>query len=980
MLATLLGTESSVRAISALADMAIKGVLLLSVAGVASAMLRRYGAAVRHLVWSLALAGLVVLPVLSLALPKLQVAILPTWAEPVISSPAPSPVDRTRTTPFEPPSAAAASVEKPPIQKGETAVGVSAPPHTSPPSAASLPLNPELQASSAGTPVASAMPKSPSVHWTACVLLVWLGGMVLAAVPFITGTLIAWWRSRQAVPVDDGRWLTLLSKLKESLSIRRPVTLLRGSNSDIPFTWGVRRPVIMLPAESDDWSDERRRAVLLHELAHVKRVDCLTQFVAHLALVLHWFNPLAWLAGRIVRIERERACDDLVLSAGLKPSDYAGHLLDIVRTLRSSRCPSLAAVAMARKSQFEGRMRAILDPSRSRRRLTRLGIALAIISVVSVVLPISVLQAIGAADAAAPSVSAPQTATPPATAAAEVEIVADPAAALKGALPQGLVIQKEEAGAAPFYLEPGKGRAFYIGKPLSAIDPANVKGGYTMVVWLMPADYAGRDTSTDPHRQTGVPPLAAAARNGKVYVWPGSRDEIDLVRRALLVGATAPSTQPAIAAVASTESPTKTVERFLELIKANDPRAADLMAMDFDPQCRRFVAWRSVGDRGDVMVEEFKRLRTSGLRDLDPEVKKCWADATTGPYPWVMTTGDRAVVWLSVALDRQLLLKRQVGRWQIVGVCSLNMACLEWQVDSAATATQGGWGELLVVSKTKEELDKQALYLDLDTGRTFAPPTGGVTEDWIVKNGIDVGLGAYDGHYVPPVGTVGYGLCMEGIFSYWLATPAVARVLVAESRPGAGKFGGGPFAVRTREGKVGLLVVWDTGLKFIPVADGGRAKALPELGVYDTARLFLHLASYPGLDETHETLLRRLVAPGLGAERARKTATDIEWRSQPMAYQQMIVDKDAAMGLTYPEVTTAVNTPGGPVDRQAKAFIVLLSRHGTAWLVDDVRKVRNQEIDETVKKFQTEHPQASEGWPAIEPPTPNATVQGSEAR
>ena len=114
--------------------------------------------------------------------------------------------------------------------------------------------------------------------------------------------------------------------------------------------------------------------VLLHELAHVKRRDCLTHLVAQIACAAYWFNPLAWMAARRLRTERERACDDLVLASGTRGSDYADQLLDIARVMRAGRFPAVlagASLAMAQRSQLEGRLMAILDPSVPRRGLTR---------------------------------------------------------------------------------------------------------------------------------------------------------------------------------------------------------------------------------------------------------------------------------------------------------------------------------------------------------------------------------------------------------------------------------------------------------------------------------------------------------------------------------------------------------------------------------------------------------------------------------
>ena len=121
-----------------------------------------------------------------------------------------------------------------------------------------------------------------------------------------------------------------------------------------------------MPADADTWSESRLRVVLLHELAHVKRRDCLTHVLGQAACAFHWFNPLAWLAVKRARTERERACDDLVLACGTRGSDYADQLLEMARVLRGDRFPALlggASLAMAHRSQLEGRLMAILDPA-----------------------------------------------------------------------------------------------------------------------------------------------------------------------------------------------------------------------------------------------------------------------------------------------------------------------------------------------------------------------------------------------------------------------------------------------------------------------------------------------------------------------------------------------------------------------------------------------------------------------------------------
>jgi beta-lactamase regulating signal transducer with metallopeptidase domain len=131
---------------------------------------------------------------------------------------------------------------------------------------------------------------------------------------------------------------------------------------------------------------DRRRAVLLHELAHVRRHDLIGHTLGRLALRRYWFHPLVWTAAKQLRSESERACDDLALACGARAADYAEHLLDIVTSVKRDSTPSVA-LAMARRKEFEGRMLAILDPdlrhsSPSRKQSAALIGSLALISII----------------------------------------------------------------------------------------------------------------------------------------------------------------------------------------------------------------------------------------------------------------------------------------------------------------------------------------------------------------------------------------------------------------------------------------------------------------------------------------------------------------------------------------------------------------------------------------------------------------------
>jgi hypothetical protein len=165
------------------------------------------------------------------------------------------------------------------------------------------------------------------------------------------------------------------------------IRVLIAAEADGPFVCGVVKPAIVLPAEAETWGAARRQAVLLHELAHIRRRDCRVQLLSQIACVVYWFNPLVWVAARALRIERERACDDEVLVRGTTPSGYAAELLGLARA-RRRQWHSSAVLAMARPTELETRVRAILalHCPRVQARTTRLAAAVAMFAGTVVVL------------------------------------------------------------------------------------------------------------------------------------------------------------------------------------------------------------------------------------------------------------------------------------------------------------------------------------------------------------------------------------------------------------------------------------------------------------------------------------------------------------------------------------------------------------------------------------------------------------------
>jgi len=131
-----------------------------------------------------------------------------------------------------------------------------------------------------------------------------------------------------------------------------------------PMTWGLFRPVVVLPAYALEWSEEQRDLVLRHEQAHILRHDWLWQMLAQLACAVFWFHPLMWLALAELRREGEDAADDLVLASGASAANYAEQLLAVARRITGAQ--PVGMVAMVRRPVLDHRISRILDATHGR--------------------------------------------------------------------------------------------------------------------------------------------------------------------------------------------------------------------------------------------------------------------------------------------------------------------------------------------------------------------------------------------------------------------------------------------------------------------------------------------------------------------------------------------------------------------------------------------------------------------------------------
>ncbi len=148
-------------------------------------------------------------------------------------------------------------------------------------------------------------PAAQAPVWT----IVWAVGAAVCAVVFAIAYGRCCREFRASFPVENGvirRWL-------QSHPLRRTVAIRQSGRISSPLTFGVLRPVILMPKKTD-WTDETAlRYVLEHEFVHIQRFDVLSKLLLIAAVCVHWFNPLVWVMYVLANRDLELSCDETVL-------------------------------------------------------------------------------------------------------------------------------------------------------------------------------------------------------------------------------------------------------------------------------------------------------------------------------------------------------------------------------------------------------------------------------------------------------------------------------------------------------------------------------------------------------------------------------------------------------------------------------------------------------------------------------------------
>lgn len=235
-----------------------------------------------------------------------------------------------------------------------------------------------------------APPPAPSLSPVAVAFVVWALGALALLAALVYQCLRMCVRVTRAKPLEDPELLHMLSLARDACGARTTVRVRTTDSLSSPVVFGLLRPVLLLPERTiQSLTPDQLRAVLTHELCHIRRGDLWVNWFQALALSLYWFHPVVWIGCSRLRVLREEIVDDMVLSStGVSADCYGTSLLNVLRGAARRRLVAPGYVGIAEDgSTVKRRVARIMDTNRAV--AARIGIlsAAVVVAVALVMLP-----------------------------------------------------------------------------------------------------------------------------------------------------------------------------------------------------------------------------------------------------------------------------------------------------------------------------------------------------------------------------------------------------------------------------------------------------------------------------------------------------------------------------------------------------------------------------------------------------------------
>ncbi|MGD8780437.1 MAG: M56 family metallopeptidase [Ignavibacteria bacterium] len=359
-----------------LLNLLFKSAIVLTIAEVTVTLMKRNSASLRHWIWSISLFSLLILPVI--------ICLLPAKTLPVLTDASiyqnkkiylgeavkVNPVDKS-------PSSALAKKDK--IIVGNEFKE-------------NYDRSPKVTLTKNVSNATYGIQRTTNIAWELILYVLWLLGVMVGIALLTFNFLKIKLLLKNGKCINNIKWDECLYKKCKQLKINKRIKLIIHPAVSVPAVFGFRKPVLFVPEKSVDWSYNKINIVILHELAHLKRFDFISNILVQLTCIIYWMNPLVWFAARKFYLEQEQCCDDIVISKGIEHCDYAELLLEVAGAISRKISLRNFALSMARKSGLKLRIKHILSTTIPRSLCRSRFITISSILLLVIIVPLSIIK------------------------------------------------------------------------------------------------------------------------------------------------------------------------------------------------------------------------------------------------------------------------------------------------------------------------------------------------------------------------------------------------------------------------------------------------------------------------------------------------------------------------------------------------------------------------------------------------------------
>jgi beta-lactamase regulating signal transducer with metallopeptidase domain len=311
----------------------IKGSIVFIIVYLALSILKNLSPEFKHLIWLLVICGFVLIPIISMMMPVIWINV-PELTE----------------------------------ERGELYKAITSVMHRQPTYSAEAQISAnQLPADELSTRAGAfllqlrSQASANNFHWAFWALLIWAAGIIVSFLRVIIGRIIMLHIDRGECLNENKLYRKMLKQLSKRMGVDKEILLLKSTKCGVPFTTNVLKPIIVMPSEVENWQLEKTRAVLSHELAHIRRNDFLTQYIARAVCSIFWFIPFIWVAYSVLHLEQEKASDSTVVHTGSNPADYAVHILELAYNRSRRFIMAGLFLTKGRKMMLEKRILSVLS-------------------------------------------------------------------------------------------------------------------------------------------------------------------------------------------------------------------------------------------------------------------------------------------------------------------------------------------------------------------------------------------------------------------------------------------------------------------------------------------------------------------------------------------------------------------------------------------------------------------------------------------